>query len=100
MIEILAKGSSVLFIAGFTYAMVASWIMRYMIDPVRVQGKEVKIFRSVEPPREVLTDRGVKVWWSKWIALGISLVSLVLSIHFHGQMKKEPIQPPETTRGK
>jgi hypothetical protein len=97
MSEILAKACSILFIAGFTYAMISSWIMRYMIDPAKVQGKEVQIFRSVLPPREVLTDGGIKVWWSKWISLGLSIVFLALSVFLHEQLRKESNSPRSQT---
>jgi hypothetical protein len=74
---------SIIFIALFSYVMVGAYLLRWMIDDSKVRDSGAKIFRHIAPPRDVLTDRGVKVWWSRWFALVGALVFLFLSYFLH-----------------
>lgn len=100
MTETIAKTCTVLFVACFTYAMIASYVLRWMIDEEKIKTSGMKLFRSITPPRDVLTPRGKGVWWSKWMALGISLLFLALSVYFHERLKSgaDP-DDQRTTRG-
>ena len=78
---ILAKAMSILFIVCFTYTMVASYIIRRFVDETKIKeyNYEKQMFRTNSPPLKVLTKTGARLWWSKWIALAISLVALACS---------------------
>ena len=63
--------------------MIASYVLRYYIDEDKFKmgsyGK--RIFTRITPPFEILTETGVKIWRSKWIALCLAFVSIFLSIY-------------------
>lgn len=78
----LAKVLSVVGIALFIYAAaIAPYLLRRFIDVEKIKALnyEGKIFQSIAPPLKVLTDTGVKIWWSRWIALGVSMMSIFAS---------------------
>jgi len=78
---ILGEIMSAVFILCFSYTMVSSYLLRYFLDLNKVKSGdyEAKLFRSITPPLAILTETGVKIWWSRWIALGISLLALTFS---------------------
>lgn len=79
--KLVADIFSVLFIALFIYALVASHFLRWMIDKKKFQQVDLSYFRSWSPPLQVLTPTGVKIWWSRWCALGVSFVFLAARIY-------------------
>lgn len=93
------KVCTVLFIACFSYTGLAAYALRWMIDTEKARQAPARAFRSISPPLELLTERGKKVWWSRWIALAVSFLFLFFSVQFSERAKKEPIQPPVPTRG-
>jgi hypothetical protein len=82
---ILAKAMSVTFIVLFTYAMLSSYLLRRFIDErkSREHNYERSVFYGITPPPRILTAVGVKIWWSKWISLALSLVALSCSIFLY-----------------
>ncbi len=79
--KLVADIFSVLFIALFIYALIASQLLRRVIDKKKFQQAELSSFRAWSPPLEVLTPAGVKIWWSRWLALGFSFLFLAARIY-------------------
>ena len=81
---ILANTLSVISITLFTYALFSSWILRYHIDEEKLRNGNYRkrIFIRTAPPFEILTETGVKVWRSKWIAICLALIAIFFSIYF------------------
>jgi hypothetical protein len=69
---------TVLFVGLFTYALVATHLLRWMIDKEKFSDSKISYLRSWTPPREVLTSTGVQVWRSRWYALAASIAFLTV----------------------
>lgn len=80
------KTLSVIFIVCFIYLMVSAYGLRFMVDKQKVLANDegARIFWHVTPPRAVLTPLGVKVWWSRLIALAVGLVALGAVFYVRG----------------
>ncbi|HEY8993838.1 MAG TPA: hypothetical protein VIM71_04080 [Lacunisphaera sp.] len=78
--------------------MILTFALRYCVDDEKVRRAEKPslLFRSALPPRSMLTDRGLKIWWVRFAAIVVMIVFLVLA----SATEKKPIQASETTRGK
>jgi len=95
------KICTALFVVCFSYAGLTAYALRWMIDSEKARQAPAKAFRSISPPLELLTARGRKVWWSRWLALAVSFVFLFLSIQFSERTKKEADPDVQrTTRGR
>jgi hypothetical protein len=54
-----------------------------MIDEKKLERhpRKAMLFRNVSPPREVLTQKGLIVWRTRWVALAIGSIA-VIAAHF------------------
>jgi hypothetical protein len=95
--ETLMKICTGLFVVCFSYTGLAAYGLRWMIDTEKARQAPAKAFTSISPPLELLTARGRKVWWSRWLVLAVSFVFLFLSIQFSEKTKKaaDPISHSE-----
>ena len=80
--KILAQIFSITGIVCFFYLMISAYRLRWMIDTNKIKAGDARLFRAITPPKEVLTSLGVKVWWSRWIVLPITIGCFIASYNF------------------